>query len=347
VLLAGSLALLLVVAGGYLVLRAQSESGSDGDDGSAVAAPGMTRAEWTATQTGVFRRTDAAAVDDFEEWLGRRIDVVVDMPARGNWSQISSPDYLLEEWQDSGRTLVLGVAMLPTDVEGVSIQDGARGEYDQYFRTLGEKLVEYGLEDSILRIGWEFNLSTWPWSTEDADAWQDYFRRVVDALRQADGQRFLVDWNVNNGRGGPDAVDYYPGDEYVDFIGVDAYDVAGAADAYPIPEGCTDVCAQERRERAWRDYIYGGERGLQFWSDFAAEHDKQMSLPEWGVWQRFDGTGGGDNPYYIEQMAAFIADPDNRVAYQAYFEDANEQGSHRLMTDFPESADRYRELISG
>lgn len=345
---ATAIALLIV----YLVVDRTTGPEPAQPDGSAgptevADIPRLTRADWDGTASGVFRSTDAGEVDAYEQWLGRPIDVVVDMAARANWYDVSSPLYVLEEWQGTGRRLVLGLPMLPTDEEGVSIQAGATGEYDEYFRTLGEALVDYGLEDTILRVGWEFNLDSWPWYSEDPEAWRQYFVRIVDVMRSVEGQRFRFDWNPNNGTGGPDAVDYYPGDDYVDYIGVDAYDVAGAEGTYPIPAGCIDVCAQERRERAWNEQIYGGERGLAFWSDFAAQHDKQLSLPEWGVWDRVDGTGGGDNPYYIEQMAAFIGDPDNRVAYQSYFEDDNEQGTHRLMTDLPASAERYRELFGG
>ncbi len=46
-------------------------------------------------------------------------------------------------------------------------------------------------------------------------------------------------------------------------------------------------------------------------------------------------------------MADFISDPDNRVGYQAYFESDGVTGTHRLMTDFPEAAARFRELFSG
>ena len=309
--------------------------------------PRLTRADWNGTAAGVFRGTDADEVRGFEEWLGAPMDVVLDFPARATWYDISSPDYLLEEWQDSELRLVLSVAMLPTDVAGVSIQAGAEGEYDEYFRTLGEKLVSYGFEDAILRIGWEFNLDSWPWYTDDAEAWTTYFRRIVAQLREVEGQQFRIDWNVNNGPGGPDPVDYWPGDDAVDYVGVDAYDVAGREGVYPIPADCTGSCAAERRERAWDDVVYGGERGLRFWSEFAEQHDKQLSLPEWGVWERSDGIGGGDNPRYIEQMADFIADPENHVGYQAYFESEGVVGTHRLMTALPDSGNRFRQLFSG
>ncbi len=71
-----------------------------------------------------------------------------------------------------------------------------------------------------------------------------------------------------------------------------------------------------------------------------------MSLPEWGLWERPDGHGGGDNPYFIERMHEFIADPANNVAYQAYFEyDVKPDGNHRLR-DLKNSGRVFRELFA-
>ncbi|CCG01380.1 glycoside hydrolase family 26 protein [Blastococcus saxobsidens] len=327
-----------------------SEPGPEADVLAEEPIQRPTRDNWERPMVGVFRSTNPDEVAAYEEWLGRPIELAADFSARANWWDISRPDYLVEGWEGQERRLVLGVAMLPEEVEGVSIQEGADGEYDEYFRTLAETLVAHGHEDAILRLGWEFNIDGWRWSTEDEEAWIEYWRRIVTTMREVEGQEFLFDWTVNNGAGNDyDAVEYYPGDEYVDFVGVDAYDVSGARGTYPIPEDCLGECAEERRERAWEVQIYGSDRGLEFWSDFAAERGKQMSLPEWGVWDRTDDLGGGDNPHYIEQMAEFIEDPDNRVGYHSYFESTNDGGTHRLWQSdrFPEARERYLELFGG
>ncbi len=306
----------------------------------------LTREDWEGTAVGVFRRTEPDEVTAYEEWLGRDVPLAVDFSARDTWYDISSPGYLFEAWEGEDRRLVLGVAMVPSDVDGVSIDAGADGEYDEHFRELAENLVEAGQEDAILRIGWEFNLDTWKWSTGDEEAWKAYYRRIVEEMRSVEGAAFRYDWNPNNGSSEHDAVEYYPGDDVVDYIGVDAYDVDGGT--YPYPDDCDDDCRLELQQEAWETRIHGGDRGLEFWSGFARDHDKQMSLPEWGVWEKKDGTGGGDNPYYIEQMADFIEDPDNAVGYQAYFENTNDGGNHRLMEgDFPQAERVYRERFGG
>jgi hypothetical protein len=330
--------------------------GDDGDRPASAPDIGtgpdgrLTRADWTGTATGVFRGTSAQEVAEYEQWLGSPVDHVVDFPAYANWYDISSPDYLLEEWQASGRRLVLSLPMLPTDVAGVSLQAGAAGEYDEYFRTLGEKLVSYDLQDVILRPGWEFDLETSSWHATDPAVFIEYWRRIVAAMTSAPGQEFRFAWNPNNGPAGAvDAADFYPGGDVVDYVAVDVYDVAGAPGTYPIPDDCTGECATDRHRTVWNGFVYGGDRGLRFWSQFAERQDKPMALPEWGVWEHTDGIGGGDDPYFIERMHEFITDPDNRVAFHGYFEDTNSQGTHRLQEGglFPEASARYRELFGG
>jgi hypothetical protein len=83
---------------------------------------------------------------------------------------------------------------------------------------------------------------------------------------------------------------------------------------------------------------------LIYWSDYAKSKGKPMSIPEWGLWQRPDGHGGGDNPYFVKQMHAFIDDPQNRVAYQGYLEVDVEDGNHRLKT-FKKAGKVYKQLF--
>jgi hypothetical protein len=64
------------------------------------------------------------------------------------------------------------------------------------------------------------------------------------------------------------------------------------------------------------------------------------------MWERADQHGGGDNPEYLRRMHAFITDPKNRVAYQAYFEFDGSDGPHRLMTTYPESGEVFRGLFA-
>ena len=70
-------------------------------------------------------------------------------------------------------------------------------------------------------------------------------------------------------------------------------------------------------------------RGLAFWTKFAKAHKKPLAIPEWGLNRRSDGHGGGDNPYFIERMHAFITDPANNVLFHCYFDVNVADENHR------------------
>lgn len=292
---------------------------------------------------GVFRGTEPAQVRAFERWLGADVPYALDFSSRDSWRDIADPEYMIEAWQGSGRRMVYSVALLPSDGDH-SMRRGARGDYDRYFRELARNLVAGGQEDAILRLGWEFNLTAWKWSTDDPQDFIAYWRHIVRAMRSVPGQDFEFDWNVNVGDTAHEAHRYYPGGSYVDYVGVDAYDISWTPDTYPYPRDCDGACRLARQKQVW-DRIHGGHYGLLYWSDFARSKKKPMSLPEWGLWDRPDGHGGGDNPYFIEQMHAFVDDPQNRVAYQVYFEVDVADGDHRLAT-FTRAGATFRRLFA-
>jgi hypothetical protein len=298
----------------------------------------------SAAKVGVFRGTSLAEVKSYEAWLGRPVDYVVDFSTRDTWEQISDPRLLIDEWRGSGYRIVHGLAMLPEEDPTATMAAGARGEYDHYYYDLGTRLVAGGQADAILRLGWEFNLAASRWNTRDPQEFVDYWRHVVSAMRAVPGQRFEFDWNVNNGHNSVDAMDFYPGDDVVDYVGVDVYDVSWQPDTYPYPADCDARCRTGRQDNAWRD-IHDGVRGLRFWAAFAGQHGKPLSLPEWGLWSRPDGHGGGENPAFIRRMHDYIETHD--IAYQAYFEYSAADGPHRLMVELQDSAPAFKDLFGG
>jgi hypothetical protein len=338
------LAVVVLLAGSAFVLLRPGGSGSSPEQDPLLKGVDIARPPVT-TKLAVFRGTEAPEADAFGQWLGRPVDYVVDFSSRKTWAEIAAPTYMLNHWKGTGYRPVYSVGLLPEEDDSASIDQGAAGAYDKYFRTLGRNLVAADQADAILRLGWEFNLDSSRWSTSDPKAFITYWRRVATTLRSVPGQRFEFDWNPNNGNNKYDAAIYYPGDDVVDYVGVDAYDVGYARDTYPYPSPCDSACRLKRQQNAWDKSIYGGPRGLAFWSRFAAHHGKPMSLPEWGLWIREDGHGGGENSYYLTKMHEFITNPANGVAYHSYFEFNGADGPHRLMMNFPEAGTTFRALF--
>lgn len=320
-----------------------------------------TSAQREPAALGVFRgATGTNEVDRFSTWLGRDLETALTFVDYFTWEDIEGPDWFLDPWQQwvgaaAGRTLVVSVAMLPgpwvpDEVVREELQAGATGVFDTHFRTLASRLVEHGLGRSILRIGWEANGGWYRWrASPDPEAWVLYFRRIVDVMSTVDGADFTIDWSVSVPVEERPADRLYPGDDVVDLIGVDVYDKSWQDDTYPYPDGSDQRDRRVRQERVWGLIVDGGEigQGLEYWSEFADEHNKELSVPEWGVVDLVESglqRGGLDNPDFVARMADWIDSHD--VAYHVYFEwDSGEAGGdHQLSnpaTTFPETADAF------
>jgi beta-mannanase len=191
-----------------------------------------------------------------------------------------------------------------------------------------------------IRVGHELNGTWYRWSaTTNPTAYAAYYRQIVTAMRSVPGQAFTFEWNVSIGITNFDATTAYPGDAYVDYIGQDIYDVKwGDEDATPQQRWASKLAP------AWGQYRHG----LQFWADFARAHGKQIAFSEWGLTDKYaqmaNGGGGGDSPYFIEQMQKWFAA--NPTAYEVYFNEDAHDGKHDLgNAEFATAASRYRVLF--
>lgn len=242
-------------------------------------------------------------ISAFERWRGRPVDLVLIWTERATWSQVTDPSGQLQTWQGTGRRLVIGTAMLPDD-EG-SLSACARGDYNGRWRSFGQALTRYGFGDSIIRLGWEFNGDWYRWSAGDPEAFVGCWRQVVDTVRR-DAPELLWDWGVSRGAAGglADPRRAYPGDAYVDFVGVDSYDHWPAATSYAVFAA---------------DHAGRQNQGMGFWADFARSHGKLLSVPEWG--NRTIGQDvGGDNPRYVAWMKEFFVQNADLIAYESLFQ---------------------------
>jgi hypothetical protein len=205
---------------------------------------------------------------------------------------------------------------------------GASGAFDGYAQQLAHNLVNAGLGSSIIRLAHEANGDWYPDSIPNTPAgdaeWVQFWRNTVIAMRSVPGANFLFDWTVNPGYRKIPLLDWYPGDDVVDIIGVDAYD-SGVPNSVPYASRWT--------------YLYNEPDGLGAVESFAAAHSKPLSIPEWGIGPAAQpNTGqGGDDPAYVRGIASVVAN--DNVAYQSYF-DADAEGQQFFNS--PLSAQAYR-----
>jgi hypothetical protein len=114
--------------------------------------------------------------------------------------------------------------------EAISLADINAGRWDAYIDSWGAAAAQLDLP-FMLRFGHEFNGDWYPWSLARNDhlgsAYASAFRRVVTRLRAAGARRVQHVWcfNHNSQPAEPwnDPRTAYPGDDVVDWIGIDGY----------------------------------------------------------------------------------------------------------------------------
>ena len=275
----------------------------------------------------------STAEETFGVWRGRPVQVVVGYVGTRTWegvTQIAHQGLLTQ--RRAGVRRVYSVPLIPTDV-GATLLHGAAGDYDSHFRALAQELVSGGQAEATLRIGWEMTGDWFAWSgVRDPVAWVDAYRHAVDAMRSVPGQHFAFDWTVALGAADPRPL--FPGNDYVDLVGADVYDVS-----FSIKAG--DHAA------VWHQLLTE-PYGLSWLAGFAAEHGKRIGFGEWGLEKRCDGHGGGDDPAFIDAMRAWMDAHD--VAYEAYFDTQDKTICATFAFDgntFPLAAARYKSLFGG
>ncbi len=197
----------------------------------------------------------------------------------------------------------------------------ASGANDGAFYNVAKTLRDAGYPTAVIRLGWEFDGGWMPWSSMGNEGLFIQAYRHVHDIFESVSPGFRYDWNGTAGWLAPQ-LSAYPGDGYVDIIGLDVYDRGLSVTSRLLPY------LQEHR-------------------DFALAHGKQLSYPEWGLCGGGTQGGNGDDPAFIRMMYDFmmsLAGDKATLAYHAYFNEDVADGLHRLV-NFPQSAAVYRDVF--
>ncbi|BEP13271.1 hypothetical protein acdb102_15820 [Acidothermaceae bacterium B102] len=271
-------------------------------------------------------------VNAFGAWRNLPVTVVTDYTNTDHWANIVNVDHqnLAQSWSGLNAHHVWSVPLVPLD-HSSSIQAGARGAYDSYWATLGRNFVADGDPNATIRIGWEESGDWFPWSAvKDPQAYIGAFQHAVTAMRTAAGQHFTFDWSIAPGQTDPSLS--YPGDAYVDIVSSDLYD-----GSWVVPAN--------NHQAVW-NHMLVETGGLNWLASFTKAHGKRSAFAEWAVNWRCDGHGGGDDPYFIDQMRNWINN--NDVAYETYFMNENTSCNMFQLRDgkFPNAAAEYAKVWS-
>ena len=212
-------------------------------------------------------------------------------------------------------------------------QDGnlsaaASGAYNAQWEKFARNLAAT-YPTAYVRPGWEMNLPGWYYSATPATAakWKQAFRHAVTSMREAAPGLRIV-WNPNEGpgqTGTPDAAVFWPGDDVVDVVGLDAYDW--------WPGYTTDEAIASHRDSTY---------GWNHWLEFAKAHGKKFSLPEWGV-ATANTASGGDNPKYINFVYSWLKANQKDIAFESYFHEGDGYIRSDLFTGYnPKASAEYK-----
>jgi Glycosyl hydrolase family 26 len=259
----------------------------------------------------------------WEKWLKQEPSSVlgVDFYGQASWEDFSKLSWVPGIWKqlNPARNVVWSV---PLTITGTPLADVANGLHDSDFEAAA-RAISQAQPRAIIRLGWEMNISNMGWFARGHEA--DYikaFRRVVDIFRRH-SSAFKFDWCPGWGPQDVDADLAYPGDDVVDYIGLDVYDFKYEGSA----------------EERWNNFYLKARFGLEWQRDFAAAHGKRMSFPEWGV------GNFGDNPFFVQQMHDWFKANEASIAYAAYFDVDGLWPTQIDNGQFPESQKLFRELF--
>lgn len=272
---------------------------------------------------GAYVGNSPSNLRQFEDWLGRPVDKITAHTGRANWKDwVGSVKWGVELWSPLNKPICWTIPMF---ADQGNLHDASAGAYQNFYEQAARILAQSRPSDDVIyvRTGEEFNGNWMPWSAAGRE--QDFvraYRHFVDAFRSV-SDRFRFEWNANIRETRMNPADAYPGDDYVDVIGMDFY--------YNTKWNPTDPVM------AW-DQMVHDQYGLQWLEDFAKAHNKPTAYPEWGI--NFDGAGP-----YIERAAQWFSS--HHVLYQSVWNSNDAFPGKLTDNQYPKAASAYIESFGG
>lgn len=213
-----------------------------------------------------------------------------------------------------------------------SWKDCANGKYNQYYKALAENCVKAGCGKIVINLFNEANGDWFAWSMYKTtpELWKGAWRQIVQSFKSVPGGDFKFVWTEGPGdrfSHGANISAYYPGDDVVDFIGLDVYD---------------------SRWPGWAVKAHTGAYSMDYWAKFAQQHHKKIAIPEWGA-----GSGkywNGDDPAFIDEMYRWMSKNSDVLAWHTYFMVSKDPytriGPYQSHTQLPKETAEYYKLFN-
>lgn len=159
-------------------------------------------------------------VDDFQQRTGQKLDIVTFF--RSFQSGFRFPAELCKELSYGGSAAFIKLeprSHIGDQDDFFSLERINSGAFDDNLRELAMGAADFN-KPVFMSFAHEMNGTWYPWGGKPEEFVKAY-KRVVDIFNSAGASNVTWVWNINND--GDDFRKYYPGDDYVDWIGVDGY----------------------------------------------------------------------------------------------------------------------------
>jgi hypothetical protein len=163
-------------------------------------------------------KKEASTVMVYQYWDGKNrffdVNLAQDLLARGK--------ILIISWNPS-ESITAGI-----DQPKYRLGIIARGDYDSYIRRWAEDIKNWG-GPILLRFAPEMNGNWSPWGSRfnRPEEYVAAYQRVVNIFRETVVTNVTWVWSPNSIRKAGEADPFYPGDEYVDWIGISGFNWGG------------------------------------------------------------------------------------------------------------------------
>lgn len=171
---------------------------------------------------------NAVALDEYTKLVGQKPDIVLDY--RNPTQPLLTPT---EIGNLESRSEVPMVTWEPYKSgwsgDPITLQEVTDGDYDSYFRQAAQLARSLPFE-VMIRFAHEMNGDWYPWSGEPS-AYVAAWRHTVSIFKEEGATNVKWVWSPNIDNGYPFAT-YFPGEEWVDYAGLDGYNwgTAGVGD---------------------------------------------------------------------------------------------------------------------
>jgi hypothetical protein len=271
------------------------------------------------------------APDDFTQMNYLETAMEYQFPILLNYSNFENKyrhpnlEYRLQNAYKQGKTLELTLQTSWAKAgEGNMVYDVLNGEYDEFLTNYAQTVKDFG-HPVLFRLGNEMNGDWCPYSSyntsKDTQIFKEFYRYVYKFFADAGADNVIWIWNPN-GKSFPDfewndEVMYYPGDEYVDVVGLTAYNTGtyysgenwtGFAQLYdPIYAKSTALYSQPLMITEFASSSVGGDKNQ--WIRDMFDHIQSYPNIKVAIWWNgcdWDANGNVARPYFIDETPQIV-----------------------------------------